>query len=458
MKSFRMSRRTVLRGMGGIGVALPLLDIMERPGRALAQTAAPTKRFIVFYEQTGINYTQWKPTGSGTTFTLSPTLAPLAPLQSKINVIDGLTNKAATGPGDDHQKGMGTMLTGIELVGPTTKTATAGGISIDQAIANQIGATSKFKSLEFGVQSGTGNITNYSSHRGAGQPNPMTDDPAVMYTRIFGSFTAPTGGAGTGPDPALVKLMNERKSVLDAVLGSYDSLVQGAKVSALDRAKLDAHATSIRSLERQLLVPPSTTVSSLSCAKPAQPATLNAKQGSNFPKIGQVQMDLLAMAHICDLTRVSVIQFARESADPVYSWISGANITRGHHAISHDADSNATSLAQLAAIDKWHAEQLAYLLGKLDAAKEGAASVLDNALVLWVNGLAKGNFHSHGPTPPQPVVTAGGAGGAIQTGRYIVAAKGINTNDLYVSCLNAMGVQTTTFGNPAYCKGPLAGL
>ena len=457
MKPHRISRRFVLRGLGGIGVALPLLDIMERPRQARAQAAAPTRRFIVFYEQTGIIYNQWKPTGSGTSFTLSPTLAPLAPLQSKINVIDGLTNKAATGPGDDHQKGMGTMLTGIELVGPTTKAPTAGGISIDQAVASGIGATSKFKSLEFGVQSGTGNIVNYSSHRAAGQPNPMTDDPAMMYARIFGSFTAPTGGT-TGPDPALARLVNERKSVLDAVLGSYDSLVQGGKVSALDKTKLDAHATSIRALERQLVLPPSTTVTSLACSKPAAPATINARTGSNFPKIGQLQLDLLAMAHICDLTRVSVIQFSRESADPVYSWIAGANITRGHHAISHDADSNTTSQSQLAAIDRWHAEQLAYLLGKLDAAKEGAASVLDNALVLWVNGLAKGNFHSHGPTPPQPVVTAGSAGGALATGRYITVARGLNTNNLYVSCLNAMGIPATTFGNPAHCKGPLAGL
>jgi hypothetical protein len=166
-------------------------------------------------------------------------------------------------------------------------------------------------------------------------------------------------------------------------------------------------------------------------------------------------MDLLYMAHTCDLTRVSVLQFSRESADPVYTWITGQNITRGHHAISHDADSSSTSQAQLAAIDKWHAEQFAYLVGKLDATKEGAGTMLDNSVVLLVNGLAKGNSHSHGPTPPQPVVVAGGGGGALTTGRYYVASKGTNTNDLYISCLNAMGIMAMTFGDPSFCNGPL---
>ena len=462
MKSFRISRRHLLRGAGSLGIALPLLDVMEPLRDAHAQMAGGVaKRFIVVYQQTGFIYSQWKPSGSTTSFTLSPTLSALEPLKSKIVVVDGLTNQAAIdGIGDDHGKGMGTMLTATPLAG-STNALIAGGISIDQEIANHIGTTTKFKSLEFGVQSGSGNITNYSSHSASGKPNPMTDDPATMYSRVFGSFTGPSpSSTTTGPDPALAKLMSERKSILDAVGGSYESLVNGGRISAADKDKLNAHAQQIRELEKTLLVDPSASqaATAVGCAKPGAPMSINAKQGSNFPTVGKLQMDLLHMAHTCDLTRVSVLQFSRESADPVYSWITGQNITRGHHAISHDADSSSTSQTQLAAIDKWHTEQFAYLVGKLDATKEGAATMLDNSVVLLVNGLAKGNSHSHGPTPPQPVVVAGGGGGTLKTGRYYVVPKETKTNDLYISCLNAMGIMATTFGEPSYCKGPLADL
>ena len=37
-------------------------------------------------------------------------------------------------------------------------------------------------------------------------------------------------------------------------------------------------------------------------------------------------------------------------------------------------------------------------------------------------------------------------------------AKTVSHNDLLVSMMNLMGVPATTFGNPAYCTGPLASL
>ena len=258
-------------------------------------------------------------------------------------------------------------------------------------IANSIAGTSKYKSLQFGVQSGQGNVLNYMSWAGAGQGLPCESDPARMYSRIFASFMPPSGGS-TGPDPAAVRLFQQRRSILDAVKGSYDSLLP--RVSVEDRAKLDAHATAIRSIETRLVVDPGTlppTTTGALCMKPASP-TIDVRKNDNFPAIGRLQMDLLLMAHACDLTHVSALQFSRESADPVFTWLN-MGITRGHHAISHDATSNTTSQTQLAAIDKWHAEQYAYLIAGMQR-----LGLLDSSLVVWVNGLAAGNAHSHGPT------------------------------------------------------------
>jgi hypothetical protein len=56
-----------------------------------------------------------------------------------------------------------------------------------------------------------------------------------------------------------------------------------------------------------------------------------------------------------------------------------------------------------------------------------------------------------------PLVLVGGGGGALRTGRHL-QYQGAWHNDLLIAMSHAMGVPVTTFGNPAYCKGPLPGV
>jgi Protein of unknown function (DUF1552) len=438
VQTFRMNRRSLLRGMGSIAVALPLLDVMEPVRSAQAQSTPAAKRFIVMFSQSGTVYDSWLPTGSERSFQLSPILAPLQPFQSDIVVIGGLRNQAGqTGPGDDHSKGMGSILTGTSLLQGSS--LSAGGISLDQEVANAIGGSTKFKSLETGVQAGSGHITNYLSHAGPGQAIPSESDPARVYDRIFG---APLAANAAAPAPS--DLLARRKSVLDAVLDSYSSLLP--RVSLEDRSKLEAHLDNIRGIEQRLLAVPE---AAMACA-PGERTTIDARLNDNFPAVARAQIDLVQLAQACDLTRVSTLQFSRESADPRFTWL---GLTRGHHAISHDPDSDATAHDQLVAINRWHAEQFAYLLGKLANTREGEGRQMDNTLVLWVNGLAKGNIHSHAP---HPNVLAGRAGGALETGRFLNFSNQTPTNSLYVSVLNALGIPATKFG--AFGEGPLPGL
>jgi hypothetical protein len=163
-------------------------------------------------------------------------------------------------------------------------------------------------------------------------------------------------------------------------------------------------------------------------------------------------MDLLVMALACDLTRVSCMQFSRESADPRFTWL---GINEGHHAISHeDYDSNGTVYQQLAAIDRWHAEQFLYLVDRLGNVQEGEATMLNNTVLLWVNGLTRGNWHNH---DNQPIVLAGGENLGLNTGQLAQYDRG-TPNDLYVNILNAFGVETDTFGDPNFVSGPLDGI
>jgi hypothetical protein len=448
MKPFQLSRRALLRGTGSIAVGLPLLEIMSPRGRAYAQAAAAPKRFVVFFSPDGTIKPAWTPTGSGTTFTLSRILAPLEANRTHITILDGVDNVVATkGPGDDHMRGMGAMLTGIELLPGTTMggagepSGLAGGISVDQEIANKIGTTTKFKSLELGVMSGSGgNVWAYTSYTGANQPLPPDNNPANVFNRVFGPI-----GANTTD---LQRIQKERKSVLDAVKQGYTKLAP--RLGADDKAKLDQHLTNIRDLESRITA---TAVVGQACVKPALP-TIDYKANANFPAVGKLQMDLLVMALACDLTRVGTLQWERSVGDIRFTWVDPA-ITRGHHDFSHDGDDNAATVELLTKINVWYTEQFNYLIEAMKKIPEGNGTMLDNTLILWCNELSRGNAHSH---PDMPFVLAGHAGGALAGGQLLKFSGTVSHNNLLVSCLNLMDVPATTFGNPAYCTGRLTGV
>jgi hypothetical protein len=455
-----LDRRTFLRGLGGVALSLPFLDAMSgcsSRGRGAAaaaagstgtQTRAATtipKRIVIMFSADGTIHPSWVPTGTESSFTLSPILMPLQPHQADIMVLDGITVEAALhGPGDDHQKGMGCMLTGTELLdGPFVggnggSAGFAGGISIDQQIANAVGQTTKFKSLEFGVKVEGSTVWDRMSYTGSNQPNPPESNPFAMFTRAFGDL---------GADPlGLAKLAAQRKSVLDAVASDYQSL--SARVGADDKQKLDAHLAAIRDIEMRLM---SGGQLGAACVKPMPGAMFDYMATANYEQAGHLQMDLLVMALACDLTRVASLQWSSSVSDIPFSWL---GITEGHHSLSHEADDNAAAQAQLVQINNWYAKQFAYLLAKMKTIPEGSGTMLDNTVVLWCNELAKGNVHSH---QPLPLVLAGKCGGAIRPGRFLTYTNTPH-NNLLVSLMNAMDVPGNTFGNPAYCTGPLGNL
>ena len=184
---------------------------------------------------------------------------------------------------------------------------------------------------------------------------------------------------------------------------------------------------------------------------PTLGGAIDVYANDNYPAIGRLQIDLLAMALACDLTRVATIQWSATQAGKVFTWL-GQSET--HHELSHSSLGDADKQQQLIDIGRWHAEQLAYLLGQARRRPGGHGTLLDNTLVLWCTDIAQGQSHAR---RDMPYVIAGGAGGALRTGRYLRYA-GDPHNNLLVALCNAMGVDVTTFGNPAYCTGPLPGL
>ncbi len=439
MKSF--NRRNFLRGAGGVAVALPFLGAMSEPA-----SAAPfPKRFIAFFTGLGQVKTAWAPTGTEKNFTLGPVLAPLAKHQSKLLILEGIDMESAYhGPGDPHQQGIAQSLSATELQSgdlfpyacdPSAMVGWGGGISLDQRLANQLGQKTKFPSLELGVQVQYTNVSSRLSYKGAAQPVPPEDSPHQLFTRLFGDLTA---------DPkSLQRLRATRHAVLDSVQDDAKSLA--LRLGAEDKAKLAHHLEAIHSIASRLDAP-----GELGgvCAVPDVGGEIDVYASENYPAIGRLQMDLLAMSLACDLTRVGSLQWTSTQAGKVFSWL-GQSET--HHSLSHSPLTDVDRQNQLVAIGNWHSKQLAYLMDKLASFPEGNGTVLDNTLILWCSDIAQGQSHAR---RDMPYVLAGGAGGALSMGRYLKYG-GDHHNNLLVSILNAMDVPDTTFGNPDYCTGPL---
>jgi Protein of unknown function (DUF1552) len=452
VKPKALSRRTVLRGAGGIAIALPFLDAMSRPRRAHA--AGIAKRFVTFFSANGTIMNQWQPSGGETTFTLSPILTPLAAHRDQLLIMRGLNNEVSYNtPGSNaHDLAMGTMLTAMPMkIGPSglgraghIVDGTAGGRSIDQEIASRIGAGSRFASLSLGVQS-TSTILEpmvlRMSYRGSSDPVIPEDDPKKAFATLFGDTQA--------SQAAIQAQQKRRGTVLDAVLVEYTGLM--SKVGTQDRAKLDRHVTSIRELERQIVSAPSTTASCQGQTPVAPTVTLTpvdclqdlrpAKCVGDFVTIGKAQMDILALALACDLTRVATIQWSTAESTVVHAEL---GLKAEHHIMSHD---DVTNAADLARVNTWYAQQFSYLLDKLGGITDAdGTTLLDGSVVFWVNELSRGTDHFRRDLP---YVLAGKGNGALRPGRFL-KMNGEPHNRLYASFLNMFGQAATGFGDPAF--------
>ncbi len=428
---------------GLLGAAAALVGTSLLPRTVWAGPTSP-KRLVVIFTANGTIYPKWAPTGTETNFTLSPILQPFAPFKDRMIVLDGINVEAARhGDGDDHMRGMGCMLTGMELLPGTTQGGAgtpagfSSGISIDQKIANAIGTTTTYKSLEFGAYVNSSDVWSRMCYAGSNQPLPPMEDPVKAYERLFSNSTL---------SPAdLARLLKRRQTVLDGVQGTLKSLE--SRVGTDDRLRVQAHLESVQQIEKQLLS------QTAACIPPTQGSPLNLNDVANYPAVGKVQLDLIVNALACDLTRVASMQFSHSVSGMSFPWL---GISDGHHDLSHMGDSDTAAEDKLVQINTWYSTQIAYLLGKMDAVLEGnGKTLLDNSLVVCVNELSKGNIHGHEPVP---IVMFGGASGALKTGRYLKYAQPELAQNMLVSIANAMGVPMTTFGNPAYCTGPLANL
>ena len=437
-----LTRRAFARTLGVGALALPFLRTLQTK----AQPATAPKRFLVFFSPNGTIPDQWIPDGGETDFTFRRILEPLQPYRDQVLVLQGIDQRSSnSGPGDGHQVGMGHILTCRELLAGDTMggcdscapVSWASGISIDQRIANHIGTDTPFRSVELGAMVGGSNIWTRMCYRAGAEPIPPETNPFNAFDRLF---------AGLEEDPfGNEQRLREGRSVLDAVQQDFAALQ--SRLGREDRARLEVHLEVVRELERRL---ESGISIGAECRAPMLGERLDTGRVENFPQTVELQMDVMAAAFACDLTRVGSLQWTNSVGNIPFGFI---GVPDRHHDLSHEGDSNTDAVNKLVEINRWYAERFAGMMERLARIPEGDGTVLDNTVIVWVNELGKGNSHTRND---MPFVIGGSGGGALRTGRFHRYDR--PHNDLWLTMLRVFGIEDESFGDTRFQTGVIDNL
>jgi hypothetical protein len=429
------SRREFLRTLGIGSASLPF--ILNLPSLAFANQAKRKQRMVIMFSPNGVVPTTFWPDEEGEKFTLKESLKPLEPFQDRTLVLHGVCDKVR-GDGDSHMRGIGCLLTGVELFpgnvqgGSDTPAGWAKGLSIDQEIRHHLQADdatrTRFGTLEFGVMvPDRADTWTRMVYAGANKPITPIDDPYQMFGKLYGK----------------VKDREMLLSVLDDVKDDLKR-VSGA-VSREDRRLLDEHATFVREMEQELKA-----TANIGHAVPdLEPGAKH--ENDQIPRVSKMQVDLLVNSFVNDFARIATLQMTNSVGGAKMRWI---GVEEGHHELSHEPDSNEKAMNKLTKINHWWCEQLAYLVKRLAETPEpgGQGSLLDNTLLLWTNELGKGSSHT---LDNIPFVLVGG-GLDFKMGRSLKLPK-VPHNRLLMALAHGFGHHIDSFGNPAFCKdGPLS--
>jgi hypothetical protein len=449
MRNIKFSRRSLLRGLGyGTGFCAGLGK------NVYAQTQPRITRVAMFGYANG-SHPDSAPTGDGATFVLKPHMAPLEPVRNDIIIFRNMTMER---PAGNAHKAASFSIFGL---GAAT--------SIDQQFATFFKGTTPLASLEISIgetSGGGGVIPGLSQVNGSFLPG--VRNPVAAYQRIAERITggAPPPSTGTPPittPTAAEQALLRRKSVLDFVKNDINTY-QG-RLGPEEKAKVDFYLQSLRTLELNVgnTIPGSTGSpvdpgTLARCSQIPSPMLSTPTAVNDMPAHNRLYLDLIALAFACNVTRVaSAMWGGGESSES----IKFGNInTSGWHGTSHGDPAGAAG-QQIINIQAFMAGEFAYLVQKLKSYPDGQVSLLDNTAAVLstqngssVLGVATNFAATDHPKQNSPFVVAGSCGGAWKTGR-VIDCGGRAHNDVYLSIARAIGMNVTTVGLAAWCKGPM---
>ena len=427
----KLSRRTVLKGIGGILLPLPMLEAM-----GAAEKAATPTRFCAIYTANGMCLPapendladwNWFPKERGPDFQFNRSTEPLKPFRSKLSFMGGLHHPS--GIKADPHVCSDMWLTGAPLHNP--KPGTYNTVSLDQVIALHTRKECRQPSLVLSIDAGVGFLsrTGTISFNLEGNPIPAENSPRRVFDRLFRTNT-----------DSLKKQradLKRRIRLVDAVLES--SRAFNKMLGNSDRQKMDQYLTSLDEVEARLVA--SEKWIDVPLKKQDFSELDLAVTSDDEPEPYYRNMfDLIALAFDADITRSVAFMLNREDGmgiSDTFPFKIGLNHT--HHNLSHATDRDGQ--LEFAKYDLFLSQQVAYFLQRLNDYQDHSGPVLDNTIVLFGSGAST----THNPTN-LPTLIAGGLNMGLQHGTYWHRDK-TRLSDVYLSILQAMGIPETSFAD-----------
>lgn len=443
-----LDRRDFIKA-SGLSLGLPWLEYFAGQ-QALAADAGLTsqgvpKRLFIVFNGLGTIPNEWCDINSNGTAVFKKILKPLEKHRERMTIIRGLTHAAN---GGTHEAVELAALTGQPYVGDRKTTKFAAGISIDQHIANVIGANTVRKSISLSIQGK--NQYNPLSHFGHSQPNFPIKNPYTAFDQILSNIGKPNGSMMTRED----QLQKKREQVLKHTHERYKELF--ARLGQDDKLRLEAHLESLNSLIKTLdlqqqvdqggshcaVSKPSKSKHSLLPESDASSKFLTEEYRYGVADLDRNQdiikayMDIGAQAFSCDVSRVVALDQGH---------------FHRHGSASHKVDVNNRSVATAEYDEVLNAgvrcaQNINYLVDQLVSTPDGqGGNLMDSSLIYWMQSHQDGKNHTLNNCTD---VLIGNAGGMFNTNRSISINPKDNRRhtELLTSIANCFGLPDSGFG------------
>ena len=414
-----LRRRTFLQA-AGVSIALPMLEAMQPTARAATTPRKPVKRFVCLSNNYGIYKGTFFPNSeqAGADYDLPDTLKPLERHRKNFNVFSNLDHGNTIG----HQ-GVPVLLSGVR---PHLASQYAeGNISVDQKIAEYVGAETRFPSMTVRV-----NESNFVSFTRTGVQVPAIDLKS-MYRALF--LADPQDKKATAAER-----LKRHNSILDVVLEQAKAVNKG--LGKQDQRKFGEYLEAVRTLEKKIVQQEPW----LDKPKPKTDCP-EPPQGQGTEADLKAMVELIALAIQTDSTRAITLSSGFVNGD--------FGLKGGYHGFSHHGE-RPDHIKALNLIERNKTTQMAHLIDLLKAQEDtiNGGTLFDHTSILFGCGMATGP-HS---TKNLPLLLAGGG---FKLGQHMVCPetdkKRIPAGNLLLSILQNHGLEIDRFGTS---NGTLTGL
>ena len=400
-----LDRRNLLHG-AGVALALPFLESSSRSAAALSNKNDRPRRLVCVGNHLGFYPGNFFPQTAGKNYVPTSTLKPLEAHRDDLTVFSHLDHEL--NGGHKAVQGFLNSIKKEEAAGFPEKN-----ISLDQAAAEHVGSSTRFPSINTGIDGGTDMCWSR-----AGVHVPPVNNPATLFRALFVNSSQDEREAER-------TRLKHRGSVLDALRDSASVL--NRTLNAADRDKLDQYLTSVRDVERRLQM----SKEWLNRPKPKSP--IDEVLDEERQHIDEVALlyDLMALALQTDSTRVATLEtglgFRTTELD-----------LGSYHGLSHHSKSE-DRIGQLQVVEAFLTTKLSNFISRL---KE--AQVFDDTMIVFGSGMSDGSIHSNRNLP---VLLAGG--GLKHQGHVVCPTeqhKRVPLSNLWLSVLQWFGAERDRFG------------